>query len=348
MAAAAARAAAARVIPWVQPVPWGCPTCGKLDNFPKHKWCGNNNCRASRPPPPPTLGSSAAWPPIVDPRTGKPKPKKKAKRPSKRDSDNPAAAAAVEGETQTTGETAKTEITSDVLQGLNNMLQQCRALLPKADPLTGAFQKRLEDARAEKQAQQPAGLRLRNAESKLASKQRHHDSLETRLAEQKAATNKTEAELAKAAGEVETISKEVALVKSQLAAEAPPETNSPKEIKIQDLQAQLPDELQAELSGPLAVIVKALHEFQAKQATAAAQAEAARQQSLQPVPMEDGIEIFFEAGAEACKRAAEVLATGDREAFKKLRSEQRQSRRPAPYHQGGSAASAAPEAGQGK
>ena len=163
------------------------------------------------------------------------------------------------------------------------------------------------------------------------------------------AINKTEAELAKTAGEVETISKDVATVKTQLAAEAPPETGLPKEIgQIQDLQAQLPSEIHDQIAGPLEVIFKALNEFKAKQAAAAAQAEAARQQSLQPVPMEDDMEVIFAAGAETCKRAGEILATGDREAYKKFRTEQRQTRRPAPYQQGGAAASAAAAAEGGK
>ena len=341
MAAAAGRAANSyRADPWVHMAPaWGCPACGKIDNFHKHTWCGNAKCRAARPPPPPPLGSLAAWPPIAEGGGGRPKPKKKGKK-TKKGTDNPAAAAAVEAEPQTNGNTEKPEITSEVLQGLHNMLQQCRSFLPESDPLTGAFQKRLEEARAKKQAQQPAGQRLRSAESKLASKQRQHDTLETRLAEQKVAVNKTESELAKAVGEVETIQKEVVAIKAQLASETNLPENTKEINQIKDLQAQLPAEIHDQISAPLEAIFKTLNEFKASQAAAKAQAEAVPPPP-QPVPMEDDLDFIYAAGAETCKRAGEILAGGDREAFKKFRTEQRQQRRPAPYQQGGAPAAPA-------
>ena len=329
--------------------PWGCPTCGKPDNFHKHKWCDNINCRAPRPPPPPPLGNPASWPPLGP--YGRPKPKKKAKKPShKKDTERPPAeAATAEGETQPAGSSEKTEITSTVLQELNNLLQQCKSHLPSSDPITGALQKRLEDARAQKQASQRPGLRLRNAEGKLDNKQRHHTTLETRLAEQKAAINKTEAELAKTAGEVEHLQQEVTTIKAQLAAEANlPETGAPKEIsQIIDLQAQLPTEIHDEIAGPLALIFKCLNEFKAKQAVAASQAQAQAQPQTQAGSYDADMEIIYAAGPEACKRAGEILATGDREAFKKFRTEQRQVRRAAPYPGSGPPA-AATESKEGK
>ena len=274
---------------------------------------------------------------------GSPRPKRKKGRfqTAANTAAPPAAEPAAAGELHTAGSADRAG--EATLQELNELLQHCTSTLPKSDPAVLLVQQRLADARAQKQALQSPGLRLKNSEGKLVSKQRQHAALGIRLAEQRENIAKTEAELAKTAAEVESIQKDVDNIKAELAAEAPPlGSGSAKEIsQLSDLKSQLPPELHDQLAAPIDAILKAVSDFRTKQAADAAKAVVAQQQPV-PTDEDDDMDFIFDSGPqadpEACKQLGELLATGNSQAFKKLRLELRQKRRANPYQPAGPAA----------